>query len=476
MKISEYASYDAVNLAELVRKRQISPPELTEVAIAAIEAVNPRLNAVIHKTFDYARKAAASDLPDGPFRGVPYMLKELATMWAGMPTTNSCPYLKDFVAPVDLEIVSRIKRAGFVLVGKTNAPEFGWSITTEPKMYGATKNPWKDGITAGGSSGGSSVAVASRMVPLAEASDGAGSIRVPASNNGIVGLKPSRGTSTFAPIWADYWHGGAQFLCVSRTVRDTAAYLDAVYGTLPGDSYAAPPRAPGYFLKQTRTKAGRLRIGFTTTAPDGNPVHPEAVTAVRKAARLLEDLGHDVEEHDLAFDATQTWITYTRMTAVVTAANFETLAGFIGHAVRRDEVSPVLWSMIDYGKSIGGPTHANDIEALKMASRQIASGIAAYDAYLTPTLTQPPRPMGYYDMNMTDHLAYNAKWTDAVFMFPFNVSGQPAISLPMHWSADGVPMGVQLVARNNDEATLIRVAAQLEEAAPWIDRKPPVSN
>lgn len=209
------------------------------------------------------------------------------------------------MAPVDLEIVKRVKAAGFVLVGKTNAPEFGWSITTEPALYGPTLNPWKEGLTAGGSSGGSSVAVATGMVPLAEASDGAGSIRVPASNNGIVGLKPSRGTSTFAPVWVDYWHGAAQFLCVSRTVRDTAAYLDAIYGTFPGDSFDAPSRPSGFFLDQTKHRPKGLRIGFTVTAPDGNPLHAEAIEAVQKTARLLEDLGHHVEEKDLDIGAAE---------------------------------------------------------------------------------------------------------------------------------------------------------------------------
>lgn len=468
---------DGLGLGELVNKGEIKPLELVDESIRRIEELNPQLNAVIHKSYDSAREIAQGPLPDGPFKGVPYLLKELATMWEGQPTTNSCPYLKDFVAPVDLEIVSRIKQAGFILVGKSNAPEFGWAITTEPEMYGPTYNPWKPGITAGGSSGGSSVAVATGMVPLAEASDGAGSIRVPASNNGLVGLKPSRGTSTFAPIWADYWHGAAQFLCVSRTVRDTAAYLDAIYGTLPGDSFAAPPRDNAFFLNQTKKNPGKLRIGFTTQTPDGLSIDPEVTTAVRNTANLLAAMGHEVNEHELRFDVVQYWETYTRMTAVVTADNFNVLKQFVGHEVREDEVSPVIWSMLQYGKSLSGVQHANDIEGVKMASRQIATDIAAYDVFLTPVMPNLPRPLGYYDMNMSDHLEYNRiMMADAVYMFPFNISGQPAMSVPMHWTSEGVPVGVQLVGRNHDEATLLRVAAQLEEAQPWRHKRPPICN
>ncbi|MDH5178482.1 MAG: amidase [Gammaproteobacteria bacterium] len=471
-----FSNLDGVGLGEMVNKGEVSALELVDESIRRIEALNPQLNAVVHKNYDAARAIAQGPLPDGPFKGVPYLLKELASMWEGQPTTNSCLYLKDFIAPVDLEIVSRIKKAGFILVGKSNAPEFGWALTTEPAMYGPTHNPWKQGITAGGSSGGSSVAVATGMVPIAEASDGGGSIRVPASNNGIVGMKPSRGTATFAPIWADYWHGAAQFLCVSRTVRDTAAYLDAIYGTLPGDSFAAPPREPGFFLDQTKKGAGKLKIGFTVTAPDGQTLHPECIKAVENTVQLLADLGHEVEEHNMNFEAEAIWEAYTRMTAAVTVDNFNVLKQFVGHDVREDEVAPVLWSMLTYGRSLSAPQHANDIEAVKMASRNIASDLHKYDVYITPTMPQLPRPLGYYDMTMTDLLAYNRLiMSNGIFMYPFNISGQPGISLPLHWTPDGIPVGIQAVGRNNDEATLLRLAAQLEQAQPWKDKRPPIT-
>lgn len=468
-----YSSTDALGLAALVKAGEVTPLELVDEAIRAIEAVNPQLNAVIHTTFDDARRQAEKGAPDGPFQGVPYMIKELASWWEGLPQTNCCNYFKDFVAPADSEINARLKRAGVILVGKTNAPEFGWALTTEPEMYGRTNNPWREGISPGGSSGGAAAAVAARMLPFAEASDAAGSIRGPASQCGLVGLKPSRGRSTLAPSGADLFYGAAHFLCVSRTVRDTAAFLDVTSGELPGDPYnTSLPRQP--WLEETRTDPRRLRVGFTTAAPHGRAVHEEPATAVRNTARLLESLGHDVEEHDIDIDADSAWKTYNNITAVQTAMVFDGAAPFIGHTVTSDEVSPTIHAIIERGRSVSGVQHSIDVEQYRLSSREIATDIAQYDVFLTPTLTQPPRPFGFWDMSEPDIDAYNAKWTDGVYLYLFNISGQPAMSLPMHWSADGLPIGVQIVGRPTDEATLIRVAAQLEAAQPWIDRRPPI--
>ena len=263
-----YTSLDGLALADLVRRREVSAVEVLDTAVAAIESINPEINAVIDRTYDYGRRQIAAGLPAGPFEGVPFLLKELATLVAGLKQTNACPYLRDYVATLDMETVVRQKRAGFVIVGKTNAPENGWSLTTEPAMFGPTRNPWRSDVTPGGSSGGAGAAVAARFVPIAEASDAAGSIRVPASNNGLVGLKPSRGRMTVAPAYGDVFFGCAHFLCVSRTVRDTAAYLDAIGGVVPGDPYTAPlPERP--FLQEVTTQPDRLRIGFTRAAPDG---------------------------------------------------------------------------------------------------------------------------------------------------------------------------------------------------------------
>lgn len=467
-----YTTSDALALGALVRAREVTPAELVETAISVIDRVNPRLNAVVHRLYDMARDQLASVPTEAPFAGVPYMLKELASMWQGAPLTNSCAWMKDVRAPIDSVSTTRIKAAGFVLVGKTNAPENGWAITSEPKLYGATHNPWRADVTPGGSSGGSAAAVAARMVPLAEASDGAGSIRVPASCCGVVGLKPSRGRVTLAPF-ADYWYGGAYFLCVSRTVRDTAAYLDALAGGLPGETYTPPTPAEPWLALAARPPA-RLRVGFTVTPPDGSPIDPEAVAAVRRTAKVLESLGHHVEEKDMAFDAATAWKTYTRMTPVESALNFGRLAAVVGREVTEADVEPTTWAIIQSGRARSATDYADDIQALRVFSREIATDLLPYDVYLTPTLTQKPRPLGYWNMSEPDLLAYNAKWTDAVFMFPFNVSSLPAISLPLHWSADGLPIGVQAVGRYGDEATLLALASVLEEAMPWRHRKPPV--
>lgn len=468
-----YVESDAVALGAHVRGGDISAAEAVEAAITVIERLNPRLNAVIHKLYDMAR-AQVADVPQAaPFAGVPYLLKELASMWQGAPLTNSCAWMRNVVAPVDSEFSRRTRAAGFVLVGKSNAPENGWCISTEPKLYGATHNPWRDDVTAGGSSGGAASAVASGMVPLAEASDGAGSIRVPASNCGVVGLKPSRGRVTIAPF-GDYWYGGAYFFCVSRTVRDTAAYLDAMAGPLPGDPYTPPAPAESWSALAARPP-GRLRVGFTVTPPDGGAIDPEAVAAVRNAASLLEKLGHDVEEKNMALDAAAAWKTYTALLPAETAAAFGNLAALVGREVTQADVEPVTWAVIERGRAQTAVQHVNLMNALRVLSREISADLLPYDVFLTPTLTQKPRPLGHWDMSEPDLDRYNAKWTDAAFMFPFNIAPLPALSLPLHWSADGLPMGVQFVGRYGDEATLLALAGVLEAETQWRTRRPPVS-
>ncbi|WP_242108450.1 amidase [Luteimonas aquatica] len=471
-----YASRDALGLAQWIRSGEVSAAEVVEIAIARIERVNPELNAVILKTYDIARRAAAEPADrDAPFAGVPFLLKDAFTPWAGLPTANTCAYLRPLVAPADSETARRIKRAGFALLGKTNVPENGWSIATEPKLTGRTRNPWREDVSAGGSSGGSAAAVAARIVPLADATDGAGSIRVPASNNGLVGLKPSRGRISYAPFVADPWYGGTYALCNSLTVRDTAAYLDAMGGgSLPGDPYSAAPPQDNWLAASSRAP-GRLRIGFAGATPQGEAFHPEVQAAMRNAARLLERLGHHVEAHELsAFDADAAWMAYTGMAAVQTASMFESLAPLVGRPVTAADVEPLTWACIERGRSLSGVRHAADIEALRQIGRALVTELMPFDVYLTPTLTHPPRPHGHWDMDMTDYDAYNALWSDGVFLFPFNISGQPAMSLPLHWTDDGLPVGVQIVGRPGEERTLLQLATQLEQAQPWIDRRPPI--
>lgn len=471
--LTTYTESDGVALGELVGNGQVTPAELVEAAITVIERLNPRLNAVIHKLYDMGREAAQRVDGSAPFAGVPYLLKELGTAWQGAPLTNSSVYLKDMIAPEDAEVVRRIKKAGFLLVGKSNAPENGWCISTEPKLYGATSNPWREGVTAGGSSGGSSAAVAARMVPIGEASDAAGSIRVPASCCGVIGLKPSRGRITMSPL-ADLWHGGAYFLCNSRTVRDTAAYLDAVAGFLPGDPYT-PPMPGESWLSLSGRAPEKLRVGFSVTPPDGGSIHAEAVAAVRATMRTLEGLGHIVEEHDISLDGASAWKVYTHMSCVQTAAFFDYVEPIVGRPVTADEVEPVTWAIIQRGRATSGVRHIGDVETVRQLGRQVAADLDRFDVFVTPTLTQPPRPLGYFDMSEPDLDRYNALWSDAVFTFPFNMSGQPAISLPLHWSTEGLPIGVQLAGRFGDEATLLSLGAVLEQEMPWKHRRPPVS-
>lgn len=474
MPFAEFDRFDALGLAEQVREGHVSSAELIETVISRIEALNPKLNAVTIKTYEQARKRAASPPKHGPFAGVPWLAKDLFTSWPGVPSTGSCSYLKDIVPDHHSEITRKTEQAGFILVGKTNVPEFGWCLSTEPPFRGVTKNPWDMALVPGGSSGGSAVAVAAGILPMADASDGAGSIRVPAAINGLVGLKPSRGRITFAPDAADFWHGGAHFFCVSRSVRDSAAFLDAQEGALPGDPYNTPrPTAP-YLSEVTRGRQG-LRIGVSTANPRGDGVSADVKAAVMGAAKIAESLGHYVDEFEFTYDFEPLWNAYNGIIQVETAGYFEFIAGVVGRPVREEELTRVIWTSKEKGKTISGLQHAANVTACRMASRQIAMQMARYDAVLLPTLPKGTRKLGYYDMSM-DIDAYNAgpMGEDNPFMFAFNVSGQPAISLPLGMSSSGVPIGVQLVGRPADEAMLFDLAGQFEVAAPWWHRRPKV--
>ena len=466
-----YRQADAVDLAELVQAGEVQASELAEAAIRVIEALNPQLNAVVDKRYDIGRAAAKTVGQGQALAGVPFLLKDLALSWAGVKAPNASRFLKDHVAANDSHVVTRMKAAGLTLLGVTNAPENGWSIATEPVLYGRAVNPWNADVTPGGSSGGAAAALASGMVPLAEATDGAGSIRAPAACCGVVGLKPSRGRVSAAPF-GDWWVGGAYGLCNSRTVRDTAAYLDAVAGSVPGDPYpiATPPEP---FLVAMDRPPGRLRVGFTVTAP--GPVDHEVKAAVLQVARLLEQAGHDVAEKDMGVDLTVLWQTYTDMSVVEPARFWSFAETLVGRPVTPDDVEPITWAIIEQGRAVRAVDHVARVESLRQSARQIVQNLLPCDIYITPTLTQPPRPVGYYDMRMTDLAAYNARWADAIFLFPFNISGQPAMSLPLGQFANGTPLGIQIIGRQGEEALLLAVARLLEQALPWHNRHPSVS-
>lgn len=474
MAIDEYGTLDALALGALIRRGELGAAEVMEEAIRRAEAINPALNFLAYEAFEAGRAAAADPrLPDGPFKGVPWLVKELASSWGGQPFTNSCPYFSSLTAAEDSALVGRLKAAGLVPFGKTTSPEQGWNLSTESTLHGVTRNPWNPDHTPGGSSGGSAVAVATRVVPMADASDGGGSIRVPAANCGLVGLKPARGRISLAPGVVDYWYGGATIHCVSHSVRDTAALLDATAGHLPGEPYTPPPPARP-FLEEAGADPGRLRIAMVTDTPvHGTPVDPQVRAAVERTAHVLESCGHVIEPQGVPWDFWPLYKAYTALVAVQTTAFFDAMASLVGRPAERTDMAPLYWTMIAKGRAVTGAGHSNDVEAVRMACRDFLGRMAPWDAWLMPTVPMLPRTHGYYDMTLdVDTYDDTRMGPDCCFTAPFNASGSPAVSLPGGVSTTGLPIGVQLVGRDADEATLIRLAAQLEAAEPWAERRP----
>jgi len=465
---------DATAQAELVRTGQVSPTELLEAAIERIERHDPALNAVIMRWFDHAREVAGGPLPDGPFRGVPTLLKDLWAHYAGQTLSNGCQVLKD-TAPVstaDTTLVARFRAAGFVIAGRTNSPEFGSLPTTEPEAWGPTRNPWNTDHSPGGSSGGSGAAVAAGMVPLAHASDGGGSIRIPASACGLVGLKPSQGRITLGPF-RDESNLGVE-LCVSRSLRDTATLLDAVRGPGIGDTVIAPaPTRP--YLEELGAEPGRLRIGLLDHHPLGGPVHGECALAVRNAASVLESLGHDVTP---GFPASLANPDFARRFSALWSTNmgtsFARIAEQVGRPLTVGDVEPVNWAQAEFARGVNGVDYALALAAnveFRRATQQWWH--EGWDLLLTPTMAEPPTRIGEFANNAEHPMAPMARAAAVVPFTPaFNASGQPAISLPLHWTPEGLPVGVQLVAAYGREDVLLRVAAQLEAACPWEHRHP----
>jgi amidase len=468
---------DATAQAELVRRGDASPRELVDAAIARIERLNPELNAVITPLFDKARAQAASPaLPDGPFRGVPFLLKDLTAHSAGDPYHAGMRLLRTrgWVERDDTFLVTKLRAAGFIFLGKTNVPELGPLPTTEPDAYGPTRNPWDPARSPGGSSGGSAAAVASGMVPVAHANDGGGSIRIPASECGLVGLKPSRGRVSLGPEVGEGWAGMAIELVVSRSVRDTAGVLDAVAGYMPGDPYTAPaPARP--FRDEVGAEPGRLRIGFMPTRPGGGAVDPECTASVRAAARRLEALGHVVEEaYPAALDGPEAMRAALTVVTTSIARDLALWSERLGTPIRDTDVEPVTWALAEAGRAIPALEYVRAVDTLSGWTRRVVSWwTGSFDLLLTPTLPEPPPTLGQFKPTPDDPLHGFGRGGELVaFTLPFNVTGQPAISLPLHWSAGGLPIGVQLVAAYAREDLLLRVAAQLERAQPWREKRP----
>ena len=492
-RFKEYESHDGLGLAELVRKNEVTPEELCEAAIERIEARNPEINAVITPMFDKARAVAKEIKPENPFAGVPFLLKDLMAACAGVTLNNGCKGLRNYVPDYDSELVKRFKLAGVNILGKTNTPEFGLVAYTEPDLHGPTRNPWNTGHTPGGSSGGSAAAVASGMVPLASGGDGGGSIRIPSSCCGLFGLKPTRGRTPTGPDYGELWEGATIEHVITRSVRDSAAMLDATCAPDLGAPYIIQqPERP--YLEEVRREPGKLRIAFNTRSPLDMPVHPEIVKATLETALMLQKLGHDVDEAAPEIDGRSLAMSYLSMYFGEVAADIHELQKVLGREARRDDVETLTWTLGMLGKATSAFSFVKAIRLWGQASRIMARFHETYHVYLTPTMAFPPirvgalkpKPLENVALKMVNRLGLGKllKRTGIVEKLamenlsktPFtqlaNFTGQPAMSVPLQWTSEGLPCGMHFMAPMGDEATLFRLARQLEVEKPWFDKRP----
>jgi amidase len=475
VQFDEYRRHDAVGLAELARRREISAMELLETAIARAEAMQPLVGALAQTLYDRAREQIGRGLSDGPLAGVPFLLKNLSVQLAGTVTTNGCRLMEGTVALANSTIADRYRQAGLVIFGKTNSPEFGLAASTESTIHGTTRNPWNLERTAGGSSGGAAAAVAAGIVPAAHASDGGGSIRIPASCCGLFGLKPTRARIPIGPAVAQSWGGLGAMHVVSRSVRDSAALLDATHGPAEGDPYTAPPPARPYCV-EVETEPARLRVALQLASIYGEQIDPECIAAARDAARLLESLGHVVEEAQPPADGAQlaeaNWI----VIATGVAATVGRHARGLGRELRERDVEPVTWRALRYAAGLSAEAYARAQETVFQQGRRMAEFHGQYEVVLSPTLGQPPVHLGPLSMNNPNQEEYVA----AILRFSpftnlFNMTGQPSMSVPLQWSSDGLPIGVMFSAAFGREDLLLQLAGQLERARPWFSRVPTIS-
>jgi amidase len=471
----DLAFLDATAQADLVRRKEVKPIELVDAAIERIERLNPTLNAMVTPMYDQAREAANGELPDGPFAGVPFLLKDLIASYAGVRQTGGSAFTSDFVPDHDSELVRRQKRAGLIHVGKSNTPEYGLLPTTEPHFLGAAHNPWDITRTPGGSSGGSASAVAAGLVPMGHANDGGGSIRVPASCCGLFGLKPTRGRNPLGPDVGDMMSGLIMEHAVTRSVRDSAALLDATSGPDVGDPYWAPP-AERQFIEEVGADPGKLRIAFSTATPTGTPIHADCADALKDVASLCESLGHEVVEAtpeingDLMMDA------FVAVWATGCVWTLDLMGMLTGQTPTADKVEPITWVLYEMGRAMSAVQYLSAVTMLQAISRNVAKFMLDYDVWLTPTLGEPPPVLGSFEMTGDDPTAAIERAAGFVPYTPIcNITGQPAASIPLSWNSDGLPIGTHFATRFGDEATIFRLASQLEEARPWADKRPPTS-
>jgi amidase len=479
-----FAGLDAIAQADLVKRREIAPDELVRAAIARTERLDERLQAVILPAFERAAKQAAGAngqqaADTAPFRGVPFLMKDLGGQEAGAPCHMGMKALKEagWVERADSYLAARLREGGFVSLGRTNTPELGLLPTTEPLAYGPTRNPWNQEYSAGGSSGGSAAAVAAGLVPAAHASDGGGSIRIPAAHCGLVGLKPTRGRSSFGPSIGERWAGFSCEFVVTRSVRDAAAILDVTAGPMPGDPYFAPPPLRA-FIAEAGASAGKLKVGVLTTAPRADmPVHSDCVAAATRATLALEAMGHVVEDaHPEALHDPEATRAFVTIVACNTARALDAVADKLGRPVTPEDVEPLTWALAELGRACAAPQYIATVEFVHGFGRRVTAWWEqGFDLLVTPTAAQPPPRIGELVPQSEEPLVAYAKSAPfGAFTSAFNLTGQPAISLPLHWTPEGLPVGVQLVAAYGREDLLLRVAAQLEQSCPWADRRPPV--
>jgi amidase len=470
--VTDITWLDATAQADLVRRGEASPLELVDAAISRIERLNPQLDAVIRTRFDLARKEAADSLPDGPFRGVPILFKDIGCMVAGEPTAFGVGPLREKAWTVTSFLARMFQAAGFIAVGRTNVPELGTTVTTEATSFPAARNPWNPAHSTGGSSGGSAAAVASGMVPVAHANDGGGSIRIPASECGLVGLKPTRGRVSQGPLIGEAWAGGTIDGSVTRTVRDAAGVLDVISERMPGEPYYPPPLS-GPLAQEAGADPGRLRMGVIDHAGDERSLDdPQCRAAVAAAARLVESLGHHVEQ---SWPAAMFEREFTgHFTAVIAAdaeATFRAFEAALGRPIGDAEIEPRNAAYRQAGRALGSVEYLQARQWIGQWARRMARWWDDFDLLLTPTVGAPPPELGWFtaegpqaeSRRIASFIPYTAQ---------FNMTGQPAVSLPLHWTPDDLPVGVQLVAAYGREDVLIRIASQLEQAAPWADRLP----
>ncbi len=492
MRLPEYDQIDAVGLAHLIARRELDALEVLEAALERADARNPSLGAVVARYDDEARSRAGGPLPAGPLSGVPFLLKDLLTAWGGHPVTDGSRFLAGVVAPEDSGVVQRLKAAGLVLFGQTNAAEFGIKPVTEPQAHGPCRNPWNVGHTPGGSSGGSAAAVAARIVPAAHGNDGGGSLRIPASCCGAFALKASRGRVSFGPVHGPLVSGLATEGVITRSVRDSAAFLDVLAGPCPGDPYAAPPPARS-FLSEVDIPPGRLRVAVTRRSLFARSTHRECSEAVERAARLLTDLGHEVEEAHPAIAVEPLIHAYLVASAAQVAADVSRAESVQGRRARPGELELETRVLAAAGRHISARDLVRAEAEMHRAARALAAFHATHDVLVTPTLAQLPLPIGALALRPSERVALEVvaalparRIIEAVFdrfaprsfdatgnTMLFNQTGQPAMSVPLHLSASGLPVGVQVAGRFGEEAVLFRLAAQLEEAQPWAGRMPP---